>query len=545
MLFTGCDSFLDTKIDTSLTPEVIDTQLYNMLSYANAFYTPIRSGFTILDGNLFAAATDDAQQTVLGGSTLTFNMGIMTSRNVPQNLYKNFYEGIRAANFFLDYESKHEDLLYLNRDTIAQETYYENDKKNLKWYRAEAHIAKAYYYSELIKRYGGVPIIESTYENSADAYVPRSSYEDVVEYIVKEIDDNKDNLAVNWTKVGFANNEGRFSLGVALAIKAQTLLFAASPLHNPTNDVSKWQRAASALNDLINGGLGYGLESNYRNYFIGALTSTSKETIWAVRSGVSNSLEHANYPIATVGGKSGVCPTQDLVDEYEYTGTPDPSNPYVNRDPRLDANIVRNGSTWNGRVINEAPGGTDDMANTNASRTGYYLKKFLTDGLNLTAGTTAYHHWPVFRYGEMLLEYAEAMNQAYGPDAVPYSNYLYTAREALQLIRNRACNGSTMKLPAVTTTDQIEFDKAVRHERRVELAFEDYRYWDLLRWKTAEDVLNNPVHGISVQLDGTTPVYTTKEISTRTFNVNAHYFFPFTYSDIVLSNGKLEQNPGY
>ena len=104
----------------------------------------------------------------------------------------------------------------------------------------------------------------------------------------------------------------------------------------------------------------------------------------------------------------------------------DPANPYANRDPRLEASIVTNGSTWNGRTIDQSAGAMDDMAQPNASRTGYYLKKFLTDNLNLTQGATAQHNWVVFRYAEILLNYAEAMNEAYGPD--DNNGYTLTAR---------------------------------------------------------------------------------------------------------------------
>jgi len=152
------------------------------------------------------------------------------------------------------------------------------------------------------------------------------------------------------------------------------------------------------------------------------------------------------------------------VSDYEYTGVPDPANPYANRDPRLGFTIVTNNSTWNARTINEAPGGTDDMKNANTSRTGYYLKKFINDGLNLVQGATVTHNWPVFRYGEVLLEYAEAMNEAYGPDN--NNGYALTARQALNMVRAR----TTVAMPPVVAADQAAFRTAVKHERIIELA---------------------------------------------------------------------------
>src|SRR5690606_10875787 len=123
----------------------------------------------------------------------------------------------------------------------------------------------------------------------------------------------------------------------------------------------------------------------------------------------------------------------------------------------------------------------------NTSRTGYYLKKFLTANLNLVQGGTAAHTWVAFRYAEVLLNYAEAMNEAYGPDDA--HGYGLSARQALQQVRQRA----SPLLSPVTATSKDAFREAVHHERRVELAFEGFRYWDLLRWKQAETVLNKPV----------------------------------------------------
>jgi hypothetical protein len=368
--------------------------------------------------------------------------------------------------------------------------------------------------------------------------VRRSTYDEVVAYIVKEIDDYKAELAPNWDE--FKDREGRFTLGVALAIKARTLLYAASPLHNPENDVTKWEAAAAAANELItNADLNYSLDPSYGSYFVGGNPLTSPETIYCVRRAQSNNMEKSNYPIATQGGKSGATPTHNLVAAYEYVGTPDPANPYANRDPRLAASVVTNGSTWNGRVIDQSAGATDDMANANASRTGYYLKKFLTDNLNLQQGQVAQHNWIAYRYAEVLLNYAEAMNEAYGPDAVP-AGYTMSARQALQQVRDRA----SAKLPKVIAADQEAFREAVKHERRVELAFEDHRYWDLLRWKDAMDVLNKPVLGVAVTKTETGWSYQVQEVATRTF-YERNYYLPFLRSEIENSGNTLEQNPQY
>lgn len=539
LMSSACSDFLDTSLDRNQTGETIVTDRSSIWYFGYAFYSPIGYGYTTIDNNIFATASDEAQQTSASSQVIYFNKGMLNeSVNPLFYLYQNCYEGIRAANFFLEYvaDGKGEELLAQNRNLVTDATNYKRDLESLAWFKAEAHVARAYYYSELIKMYGGVPLIESSQDDGQ--MVPRSTYEEVVEYIVKEIDDHKDALAVNWND--YTDREGRFTLGAALAIKARVLLYAASPLHNESNDVKKWERAAAAVNELVsNTSLSYSLDSDYGAYFSGGNPLSSSETIYAVRSWSSNTMESLNYPIATQGGGSGATPSHNLVSAYEYIGTPDPTDPYANRDPRLAASVVTNGSTWNGRIIDQSAGGSDDMAKANASRTGYYLKKFLTDNLNLTQGQTVQHNWVAYRWGEVLLNYAEAMNEAYGPDAVP-AGFSMSARQALQMVRDRASS----LLPEVTATDAESFRKAVKHERRIELAFEDHRYWDLIRWKDAMEVLNTPVLGVKVSKSGDTYEYEVTEVATRTFHERNHYL-PFLRSEIENSNSTLEQNPQY
>jgi starch-binding outer membrane protein, SusD/RagB family len=237
---------------------------------------------------------------------------------------------------------------------------------------------------------------------------------------------------------------------------------------------------------------------------------------------------------------SGLTPTENLVSDYEYKGTPDPLKPYKNRDPRLYFSIVTNDTTWNSRKIDESVGATDDMRKANASKTGYYLKKFLNDGMNLTQGATQVHNWPVFRYGEVLLEYAEAMNEAYGPDND--NGWGLTARQALNNVRNR----TGVAMPAVTVADQTGFRNAVKHERRIELAFENYRFWDLLRWKDATTVLNQTMNGISVTKNTSGQfVYTPISVENRVFDASKMYYYPFPQTEIIKSKGILQQNTNW
>ena len=534
---SGCGGFLDTCYNINQTDEINAQNAGSIWSFAYAFYAPLGHGLQSIDYNVFATVSDECQQTSPSSEALYFNRGVINeSVNPLFTRYQDCYEGIRAANFFLDYvaDGKGEALLALNRDIVTDEYNYKRDVQSLNWFIAEAHIAKAYYYSELIRMFGGVPIVEN-FDPSTEELVSRSSYDACVEYIVEEIDNWKNSLALNWDE--YVDREGRFTYGVALAIKARTLLYAASPLNNPDNDRTRWEEALKAAGDVINSGM-YSLAPDY-DMFSGEDPLSSPEAIYIVRTYVSSDPEKANYPISTPGGQSGACPTQNIVDAYEYVDTPDEKNPYLNRDPRFYASIVYNGAEWNGRIIAEGPSETDDMANTNASRTGYYLRKFLTDELNLEQNQTAQHNWIAYRYAEVLLNYAEAANELYGPDVVPTGQQL-SARQALQMVRDRA----STSLPQVTASSTDEFREVLKHERQVELAFEDHRYWDLLRWKDAEDVLNRPVQGVRISKVNGVYSYTVVDVAERKFN-EANYRLPFLRSEIENSKGTLVQNPGY
>lgn len=546
LFYMGCSKdFLDTKIDTAQTQETLNSNYNTLFSLANAPYNYLRNEFTIMDNNLFASVSDEAVHTSASANVRSFNNGSWSQYDNPDNYYASYYSGIRAANYFIEQSVDYKNWLALNRDTISTsgKTNYQNDVLNIGWYRAEAHILRAFFYFELAKRYGGVPLVTNTLTIRDNTNIPRSPFEDIISFIVSEVDTYKNDLQPNWKTSSFTSNDGRLTRGAALALKARALLYAASPLHNPSNDGLKWRRAAEALNDVIvfaQGAGAYSLHNNYQNYFLESNTLSSAETIWAIRYQANNTPETNNYPISTPGGSSGITPSHNLVAEYEYKGTPDPADPYANRDPRLYFTVVTNNSTWNNRTINEAPGGSDDMKKANTSRTGYYLKKFLNDNMNLVQGATKTHNWAVFRYGEVLLEYSEAMNEAFGPDN--NNGYSLTARQALNMVRGR----TGVAMAPVTIPDQTGFRDAVKHERRIELAFENYRFWDLLRWKDAEIVLNQAITGVLVNKSETgVYTYTTVTVENRMFNASKMYYYPLPQVEITKSKGVLEQNPGW
>lgn len=543
-IFSACDDFLDTKGDIYLTPEMLETQYEQMFSLGYKAYTNVVNGFTMIDNNLFAAVSDEAQNVTPVSETQRFNEGSWSAYYNPDDYYSKAYEGIHDVNCYLENSVNYVKILALNRDTMNATglTQYQTDVKNCNWLRNEAKALRAYYYFELMKRYGGVPLITRTYGLNEDANLPRESVDNIVKAIVKDIDEVKDELVVNWKSVGFSDMEGRITKGAALSIKARTLLYAASPLFNPDNNLEKWAAAAQACYDIIDMNE-YKLHTSYASLFTTKITNTSKETIWAIRMGQTNAFERANYPIGTPGGATGICPSQNLVSAYEYKTDSDPDNPYEGLDPRFGFSIVYNNSQWNGRTIEIWAGGQDDPAKLKTSPTGYYLKKFLNENQNLVNDAKEIRSWIVFRYAETLLNYAEAMNEAYGPDNDP-KGYGKTAREAVNEVRNR----SGVRMPAVEVPigDIAAMRKAIKHERRIELAFEDHRYWDLKRWDDAKDVLNEPIRGVKVtrKVENEHPIfsYNEYEVSKRVFVAPKMNLYPIPQSEIVKSGNVLVQN---
>jgi hypothetical protein len=538
---TGCD-FLDTRIDTNLLQEDVDSDYSKLGSFGYTPYTYLQNGFSVLGGNLLAGISDEAEETSNSSLSLFFNRGSWDAYYNPIDKYEHNYEGIRAANFFLEYSIDYPTKLAHNRDTISssKKEEYRRDVQDIEWLRAEAHILRAYFYFDLIKRYGGVPFVDKVLSLTDNLDLPRMDFDEIVDFIISEIDQYKDDLQVDW-KTLYQERDGRFTASAALALKSRVLLYAASPLHNESNDAGKWAKAAEAAYDVI--GLNkFQLDGNYRQLFLENNSATSNEVIWSIRCGASNSLERANYPIATPGGYSGVTPSHNLVSAYEYTGVPDADNPYANRDPRLDYSIVTNNSVWTGRTIEIWHEGRDSHTNANASRTGYYLKKFLVDDLDLEHNTVKVRNWIVFRYAEILLNYAEAMNEAYGPDDA--HGYTLTAREAVNRVRNRT--GVAMPPVDVASGDKTGMRVKIKHERQIELAFEEHRYWDLLRWKDAETGLNQPLLGVRAAKIGENQFsYEVFNVESRTFIAPKMYYHPIPNTEIKKSNGILEQNPGW
>jgi starch-binding outer membrane protein, SusD/RagB family len=526
VLIAGCE--LDTKVDIYDTREMLDSRFATVKSHGNRAYSFFNdNGFNAIDGNLFAGVSDEAQNVSSLSASQRFNEGNYNQYNPLDNQFNNLYTGIRYANLAVKNTEGYADLLAKNRDLFTDQNYelYVRDTFDVYSVRNEMLMVEAYCYFELVKRYGGVPIVPSNIEDAEEANLPRNTAEEVFDKIESNINDAFPKLVPDWrvysTRVN-GDPVGRFDQKLAMAFKSRMLLYAASPLFSEHSQ-QKWDKAARAAKDIIDSAW-FSFHNNYRNLFIGATAYASPEVILVQRTGTNNDLEKINYPIGTPGGNTGLCPSHNLFDSYEEG------------DPRRDATFVKNGEIWNGRVMQIFAGGQDDPNNEFASRTGYYLKKFLNDNLDLRLGQTVIRDWVRFRYAEVVLNYAEAMNEAWGP--IDDNGYGLSATDALNMVRTRAAVG----LPALSGLSQSDLRDAIKHERRVELAFEDHRYWDLRRWGDAEVVLSQPIMGVVIGSDSITP--SVLKVADRVFESRMN-FYPIPENAIVRSNYVLTQNPGW
>lgn len=346
-----------------------------------------------------------------------------------------------------------------------------------------------------------------TYTQEEINSIEKTPFVEVIDYIAKECSEIALELPADQSEV--RNETGRVTKGAALALKSRALLYAASALHNPDNDLTRWEAAAKAAYEVIAMGK-YQLPKITADELYsdkgGHEVLKSKQLIFERRAtGKTNDFESRNEPMGYESAEGGNTPTQNLVDAYELKdGTPfswdNPvhvSNIYYDaegkqtRDPRLYLNILTNGATWLKQTVETFEGGKNKILD-GSTKTGYYLRKYMNPSVSLDPDkpNKLEHHYILFRYAEILLNYAEAMNEWKGPDAMAEGCPL-TAREALNQVRNSA------DMKAVTATG-TEFTEKVRNERRIELAFEGHRFYDIRRWKIAgTDEVRN-IYGVKL-----------------------------------------------
>jgi hypothetical protein len=549
------DDTINTTPVEFIPASIICGDSAKIVQFVNNIYSFLPNGYNRLGGNsMVASATDEAVHAEKGTSEAElWSTGSWNANYTRDNIFSDCYTGIRRSFVF-------EEQILPNIENIIMTSA----GKNL--YYGQTLFLRAYFNFELLKRYGGYPLVKKVLSPDEDLQIQRSTYDACVDYITGLCDEVAALLPLSHAD----NQLGRATKGAALALKARVLLYAASPLFNDPShqddnlehgsyDPGKWVKAAEAAATVINlkntnGNNLYSLYTAGTGYdaFFHTLTSNS-EIILSRMASANNTIEKLNGPVSITDGEGGTCPTLDLVNEYEMIiGVPfdwnnpkHAANPFADRDPRFAKSILYNGATWMSGMEIETFEGGKDLAGNKATRTGFYLRKFLNINARWIAPAgTAQHCFPLLRYGEVLLNYAEAMNEAYGPDVDP-GGYGITARDAVQLIRKRAgLTENTDLLQRVSVGDQNAMRDAIRHERRIELAFEEHRHLDVRRWKIAETVFNRSVSGLRiVKNDDETYTYTPQDIEPRVFAPRM-YLYPFPQSEIS-RNKNLVQNTGW
>ncbi len=530
-----------TTRDEDWTYEYYENGIKNMVFdvYAQVY----NNEFEDNSAYFLAGATDEAQYAIETGAINSYSNGGWSAANPYSDTWTKSYRAISEICRIL------EDIDKADITDWQYNPSYSNWVQQLEIFPYELRFLRAYFYFELFRTYGDVPLVTTTITNAVANSVERTSAETIVKFIVDEIDEIAPYLPVSYTtEVG--GEIGRATKCAAFALKARTLLYAASPLFNPNNDKSKWEKAAEACKYVLDKAPEWGIAlSDYASLW-GHDAFFNKELIFGLGRGESNAFEKANYPVGVENGSSGNCPTQSLVDQYEYQdngetfasrypGSIDLSvtDPYAGLDPRFALTVVKNGDEWptNGaqkKPIETFVGGFNAAPKYGATPTGYYLRKYVDGSCVTTADnqTTRRHTWIVFRLGEFYLDYAEAVFNATG--SANDATFGLTANQAINVLRNR----KDIQMPEFKEDGDAWVERYER-ERLVELAFENHRFWDVRRWMKGDSYFKT----IQVAtINGTT---LTRSEVTRQWD-SKYNFYPIPQTELK-KNANLVQNQGW
>lgn len=572
LAFASCSQFLDKEYDASLSEDKVFNNANETRGFLANIYANLPDGLAPLSDDQFTGASRDC----ITDNAVT-SWGLHYYTKVASDGYTasdhpllgqwnvNLY-GIRKCNQFLKNA----------KESVVGNTISTGDDDRLfSRYCAEAKLLRALFHFDLICWFGACPIIEEVFDPSSDMNLHRTPAPDALKWVADQCDEIIRSEALPFYYQNQTSNWGRMSAAVAYALKCRALLYRASPLNNTSSDGSWWTDAANAAKDFIAvnqaAGNPYHLyntgnpnEDVYQESIINPTQNPEvilSRSVWWTRQ-----VEKVFLPVGFTGNFSGngrTNPTQNFVDCFEMadgktideagSGYND-QHPFENRDPRLAQIVFYHGMTW-GRAdqseqrqldmsSNEGEQGDDYNSAMGGTYTGYYLKKFVNN-ISCKNPVDYPHGWKIFRYTEILLNAAEALNEAgQTTEALTYINQ----------IRSRA------GMPDLVLTSQAALRERIRNERRIELSFEDHRMWDLRRWKAYEGAQSNVAYDIAtsrnqlltlygVRITGTqrAPIYTyglAETVNSRTFNTPKNYLFPIPNNDVKRAPN-LGQNPGW
>ncbi len=571
----SCNDYLDKNPLNEYGEEAVWSDLAMIEHYVNNIYWYIGHSFdrpmmgVFTDESMFDPGSDQGHGNVVRSLITPSDYGVFDTWSRTQKMrWEHHYKYIRACNVFFEQIEAHE--------------YRDEEFKNR--LKGEVHFLRAYHYHNLAFLYGGIPIITKAYKLDDDFLAPRNSFEETINFIVEDCEKAAEFLPLKHE----GSDYGRATKGAAMSLKTRVLLYAASDLYNSNaswagsysnpeligyvggDRSTRWQAAKSAAKTVIDLNVyslhkgepaaGDSVAQNYDEVFTLKQTNedifvrnfTESNQDWTMNIG------QQNLP-AGYKGWANVSPINSLVDDFEmadgskfdWNNPVHKADPYINREPRFYTDIFFDGAKWRKRPDDVAAadpigiiqtgkyeqadgtwiGGLDALDNPvtswNGTYTTYYLRKFQdisVDGPKVLTTTP----WRFIRYAEILLSYAEACIETGDYDE---------GRKYLNMIRKRA------GLPDVVADDN-ELREKLRHERKIELLFEDQRFIDIRRWMIAPEVIVN-AYGLDIKYyyNQDKPTYDIIHVQDRDWK-DRFYFFPIKL-DEMNKNSLLIQNPLY
>jgi len=573
VIFTGCEDLLSPADENNRVLE----DIYTDAAFAEGL---LLNGYVRLPSGSYSfndVATDDAVSNDKDNSYLSMATGQWSSMNNPVEKWTSAFAAIQYLNIILE---ESDNVEWALTGEYTKEMFNNRTK-------GEAYGLRGLFLYYLLQAHGGwtidgellgVPILTKSLDGDSDFNLPRNTFEECVQHIYTDLDSAEFYLPLDfediteeseipemyvdkttvsdYNRVFGAYNRERLTERIVKGIRAQVALLAASPAFSEGTTVT-WADAANAADDVLNliGGVS-GITNNGGYWYakknsseISGLSSgiNPQEILWRTNVSSSSDLESDNYP-PSLYGDGRVNPTQNLVNAFPMAnGYPitdsnsayDSNNPYENRDPRLDMYIVVNGSEMgpSSSIIYTEAGNTDDGLNaiSTSTRTGYYMRKLLREDVNIdpTSTTTQQHYVSRIRYTELFLAYAESANEAWGPDGK--GSHGYSARDVIGVIRNRAGISQPDNF-LVSLINKDDMRELIHNERRLELCFEGFRFWDLRRWK---ENITDPAYGVRI----TEGNFEFSIVENRQYS-NYMCYGPIPYNEILKADN-LVQNKGW
>ncbi|WP_158991662.1 RagB/SusD family nutrient uptake outer membrane protein [Mucilaginibacter sp. L196] len=534
----SCKKVLDLTPQSSYSTTTVWTDPNLIQLYVNEIYK--ESVYAFKDGGFgWGSQTDELYSNFNWCSENEYVQGLATPDNQSSSFPLNYSATLNDWTTLYSTISKEN--IFFQNITQADTVGYGPQLTNLK---GEVHFLRALCYFELLKRFGGVPLITKVFTVDDKSFNDaRTTWDATRDFILADLTAA---AAVLPTTYSNSADQGKATLGAVLALKSRLLLYAASPQYNTANDMTRWQSAADAAKAVMDLGVYslYGNASTYNHIF---LDFFNPEVIFSRVYNGTNYEDRYNtlYRDLSPNGYNGYSAynvLEQMVEDFDmndgtafsWSNPAEAANPYANRDPRFAVDVLYNGAPFQGRNAQFYEGGLDSKESTlspwNASKTGYTIHKMVDDTYNFNIQPYSSCQWVAFRYSEILLNYAEAEAEL---------GNLTTGLTYVNMIRER------VGMPDVTSSGQTDLINKIRHERRIELCFEGHRFFDLRRWGIAQSGNGN---GLGIIITPTSPANTSFTYKVDTMQVRTwqqgFYLYPIPRKELE-DDAALKQNPGY